>query len=90
MDYRRVYWLLFTGAGVCFTLLSALDYAAVGSLTVRLAIPLVLGLFIVGVSTYAAAFPDRAGGPTEPGVRVGIALVAFVILAILVLQRLLA
>jgi len=81
MDYRRAYWLCFLGAGLLFALSVWPDYASAGRLTGWTGASLVVGLVVAGVSAYAAAYPDRSGGPTEPNVRfalaVGILLLMF-------------
>lgn len=88
-DYTRVYWLSFLVAGLLFTLLSYLDYVAAGSLTLWIGVSLLLGLVIVGVSAYAARYPERAGGPTEPNLRFAIAVGIALLLVGLTLERVL-
>lgn len=90
MDVRRAYWLLFAGAGLLYGLRYALEYAATGSLGTWSALAVAVALLVVAVSAYAAAYPDRVGGPETTNARFAVALGIFVLMLGLFLQRLLA
>ena len=89
MDYRRAYWLLFLGAGLLFGLLRYLDYAAGGAVTLWTGLAGAVAVLVVALSAYAAANPERAGGPEAPNARFAVAALAFLLLAALVVERLL-
>jgi len=90
MDYRRAYWLCFLGGGLLFVVSVALDYAEAGRLTVWIGASLLAGVAVVGVSAYAAAYPERAGGPTEPNARFAFAFGVLLLMFVLVVPRLFA
>lgn len=89
MDYRRTYWLLFLGAGLLFGLLQYLDYAATGAFGVWTALTVLVAALVVVASGYAVAFPDRAGGPEESNARFAFALGMFLLMLVLLADRLL-
>lgn len=89
LTYTRLYWLAFLVAGLFFTLSSYLDYLAAGRMTFWIGLSLALGVIVVGVSTYAARFPGRSGGPTEPNLRFAMAVGIALLMAGLTLGQLL-
>lgn len=90
MDYRRAYWLCFLGGGLLFVSSVAMDYAEAGRLTAWIGVTSLVGVAVVGVSAYAAAYPDRAGGPTEPNARFAFAVGILLLMAVFTVPRLLA